>query len=93
MTPVLHARLTRDHLSVISGITPAGQLLLQMPERSLRAPDVVRFFQHLLRHIPGPLLVIWDGAPIHGRKSSRISWPKAVPPAFGWNSCPPTPRS
>ena len=64
-TPVLHAPLTRKHLSVISGITPAGQLLLQMQDRSLRGPDVVRFLQHLLRHIPGQLLVIWDGAPIH----------------------------
>jgi transposase len=65
VTPVLHALLTRDHLSVISGITPTGQLLLQMRERSLRGPDVVRFLQHLLRHIPGKLLVIWDGASIH----------------------------
>ena len=64
-TPVLHAVLTRDHLSVIGGITPAGQLLLQIRDRSLRGPDVVRFLQHLLRHILGKLLVIWDGAPIH----------------------------
>jgi transposase len=64
-TPVLHAPLTRAHLSVISGITPGGQLLLQTQDRSLRGPDVVRFLQHLLRHIPGKLLVIWDGAPIH----------------------------
>jgi transposase len=65
VTPVLRAPLTRAHLSVISGITPAGQLLLQMRDRSLRGPDVVRFLHHLLRHIPGQLLVIWDGAPIH----------------------------
>ena len=64
-TPVLRAPLTRDHLSVISGITPVGQLLVQMRKRSLRGPDVVRFLQHLLRHIPGKLLVIWDGASIH----------------------------
>ena len=61
----MRALLTRDHLSVISGITPAGQLLLQMRERSPRGPDVVRFLQHLLRHIPGKLLIIWDGSPIH----------------------------
>jgi transposase len=36
-----------------------------MRDRSLRGPDVVRFLQHLLRHLPGKLLVIWDGAPIH----------------------------
>jgi transposase len=65
VSPVLRALLTRDHLSVISGITPAGQLLLQMQDRSPRGPDVVRFLRHLLRHIPGQLLVIWDGAPIH----------------------------
>jgi transposase len=65
VTPILRAPLTRDHLSVISGITPAGRLLLQMRDRALRGPDVVCFLQHLLRHIPGKLLVIWDGAPIH----------------------------
>jgi transposase len=37
-----------------------------MRVRSLRGPDVVRFLRHLLRHIPGKVLVIWDGAPIHG---------------------------
>jgi transposase len=64
-TPILDAVLTRDHLSVISGLTPKGQLLMQVEERAVRGPDVVRFLRHLLRHIPGPLLVIWDGAPIH----------------------------
>lgn len=26
---------------------------------------MVRFLQHLLRHIPGKMLIVWDGAPIH----------------------------
>ena len=64
-TPVLRVPLTRDHLSAISAITPAGQVLLQVRERALRGPDVVRFLRHLLRHIPGKLLIIWDGSPIH----------------------------
>jgi transposase len=64
-TPLLRVPLTRDHLSAISGITPDGRLLLSVQEQALRSPDVVRFLQHLLRHIPGPLLVIWDGSPIH----------------------------
>ena len=34
-------------------------------ERPYKSPDIVRFLKHLLRHIPGKLLVIWDGAPIH----------------------------
>ena len=27
--------------------------------------DEIDFLTHLLRHIPGQLLVIWDGSPIH----------------------------
>jgi transposase len=65
-TPVLRVRLTRDHLSVIGGVTPQGKLLLLVEEgRALRSPDVVRFLRHLLAHLPGKLLVIWDGASIH----------------------------
>jgi transposase len=56
---------TRDHLSVISGLTHDGRLFLHVRERAFRGPEVVRFLQHLLRHIAGKLLVIWDGAPIH----------------------------
>lgn len=57
--------LTNDHLSAISAITPDGRLFLAVQERAIRGPDVVRFLKHLLRHLPGTLLVIWDGAPIH----------------------------
>jgi transposase len=38
---------------------------MQVQQRSLRGPDVVRFLEHLLRHVSGKVLVIWDGAPIH----------------------------
>lgn len=64
-TPVLRLPLTRDHLSVIGALTSGGQLLLQVAEQALRGPAVVHFLQHLLRHVPGKLLVLWDGAPIH----------------------------
>lgn len=64
-TPILRAPLTRDHWSVIGGLTAAGRLLLQLQEHAFRGPAVVRFLQHLLRQLPGKLLVIWDGAPIH----------------------------
>ena len=64
-TPVLRVPLTRDHLSAISGLTPEGRLLLQVLTRAFKGPDVVRFLRHLLRHLPGKLLVIWDGSPIH----------------------------
>ena len=62
---MLRVPLTRDHLSAISAITPAGQIFLPVKERALRGPDVVRFLQHPLRHFPGKLLVIWNGSSIH----------------------------
>jgi transposase len=64
-TPILHEHLSRDHLSVISAITLEGKLLMMEQERSFKSQDVVRFLRHLLGQIPGKLLVIWDGSPIH----------------------------
>lgn len=64
-TPILRVPLRREHVSAIGGITMDGKLFLQKQERAYRSPDVVRFLKHLLRHIEGKLLVIWDGAPIH----------------------------
>lgn len=64
-TPVLRAPLTRDHLSVIGGVTSAGRVLLQVQTQPFRGPTIVGFLRHVLRHLPGKLLVIWDGASIH----------------------------
>jgi transposase len=64
-TPIVHEHLSRDHLSVISAITLEGKLLMMEQERSFKSQDVVRFLRHLLGQIPGKLLVIWDGSPIH----------------------------
>jgi transposase len=64
-TPILRVPLSRDHLSVISGISPDGELFLMAQERPLNSADVARFLRHLLQVIPDPLLVIWDGGPIH----------------------------
>lgn len=67
-TPVLRHLLTYAHLSVISAITPQGKLYTMVRDRSIKGPDVVRFLKHLLQHIPGKLLIIWDGATIHRSK-------------------------
>lgn len=64
-TPILHEQLSRDHLSVISGITLEGRLYMMEQERAFNGEDVVRFLKHLLRWIEGKLLIIWDGSPIH----------------------------
>jgi putative transposase len=53
----------------MGGITPAGKLYLMVQEKAYRGQDVVRFLKHLLWHVAGKLLVIWDGAPIHRSKA------------------------
>jgi transposase len=64
-TPVLAETVTHDHLAVISGVTPQGGLFWQIYERPLTGAEVVQFLKHLERCLVGPLIVIWDGAPIH----------------------------
>ena len=63
--PILRAPCSYDHLSAISAITPSGQLLLHVQEDAYHGCAVVRFLKHVLRHIPGKLLILWDGASIH----------------------------
>ena len=70
-TPTLYVPLTRDHLSVISGITEHGQLLVQMQAQAFKGRDVVHFLTHVGVHIGGKLLIIWDGAPIHRDKAVK----------------------
>jgi transposase len=63
--PILKENLTRDHLSAMSGITLDGKLYMMEQQRAFKAEDVVRFLKHLMGQIPGKLLIIWDGSPIH----------------------------
>lgn len=64
-TPVLEVPLSWEHLSVLGAITPVGQLLTWIQDRAVKGKDVVRFLQHVLAHVPGNVLLIWDGLPAH----------------------------
>jgi transposase len=64
-TPVLHERLGRDHLSAMSAVTLDGRLYMIEQQKAFKGEDAVRFLKHLMRHITGKLLLIWDGSPIH----------------------------
>jgi len=66
-TPVLELNFNWKKLSVIGGIT-LKSLYFQLHEDSVKAPEVIAFLQHLQQHIPGKLLVIWDGLPAHRSK-------------------------
>jgi transposase len=64
-TPRIAATVTHDHLALISGVTPQGQLFAQIYCGPITGVEVVLFLRHLERWLPGPLIVIWDGASIH----------------------------
>ena len=70
-TPVLRHRLTRDHLSVISAVTPEGGLYLKMQEQAFDSVGVIGFLDELQAQVAGKLLVIWDGATIHRSKALK----------------------
>ena len=64
-TPILREWCTRDHLSAISAISPKGKLYFRSQSGPIDSADVVAFLEHLLREVPGRMVIIWDGAPIH----------------------------
>ena len=89
-TPILQEKLSRDHLSVISGISLEGKLYMMEQERAFKSQDVVRFLRHLMRQVPGKLLVIWDGSPIihRGGAVSKTFWPADWLLGCNWSNFP-----
>jgi transposase len=63
-TPVLQETFNWKSLSVI-GALALWRFLFQIHKGSIKSPQVVEFLKHLQRHVPGKLLILWDGAPIH----------------------------
>jgi transposase len=64
-TPVIDKWLSRDHLSVMGGFTPAGKLYTLVRPEPLTSAHSVAFMEHLRRQSGKRLLVIWDSSPIH----------------------------
>jgi transposase len=66
-TPILREWCTRDHLSAISASSPEGKLYCHSQARAIDAADVVMVLEPLRREVPGRMVLIWAGAPIHRR--------------------------
>jgi transposase len=67
-TPVVDEWQTRDHLSVMGGLTTDGRVYTLVRQAALTGVETVEFLEHLGRQIKGPALVVWDRSPIHRRK-------------------------
>jgi transposase len=64
-TPILREWWTRDHLSAISARSPEAKRSCACQDRPINSEAVVALLAHLLREVPGRLVIIWDGAPMH----------------------------
>ena len=68
-TPRLEHTLSRDPLSVMGAVGLNEKLYFQVHEKAITSQEVIRFLEHLLRHIEGKLLIVWEGAMIHRSKA------------------------
>jgi transposase len=71
-TPRVRHRYTRDKLSAISALSVAPQrtrvgLYMHVHAANITGAEVVVFLRHLLRHLRGPIELLWDGGSIHRR--------------------------
>jgi len=67
LRPELYEWQTRDHLSVMGGVTQLGKVYTLVRQKPLNGLHSIAFLTHLLRVAGKKLLVIWDGSPIHRR--------------------------
>jgi transposase len=69
-TPVLQYHFTWKTLSAVAGIT-FWNFYFRLFAGAIRSPQVIEFLKHLLRHLGGKVLIVWDGLPAH---RSRAVW-------------------
>ncbi len=69
-TPIFHHRYRNDRISAISGIAVSPKrfhctLYCQLYEDNIQGEEVAVFLRHLLRQIPGHLIVLLDNGTTH----------------------------
>jgi transposase len=88
LTPVIYEWQTRDHLSVMGGLSPEGRVYVLVRPEPLNGLHTVEFLRHLARYAGRRLLVVWDRSPIHrraevteflGSKGGRGIWLEPLP--------------
>jgi transposase len=78
-TPIIRYNYKHDRISAISAVTisPARRrmgLYCQFHRKNIQQAEVCQFLRHLLRHLRGPVIVIWDnGKPHKGEPIRQFS--------------------
>ena len=77
-TPVIYHRYRRDKISAISAVSVSPQrqrlgLYVHFHRLNITRIEVAIFLRDLLRHLRGPIILLWDGGSIHqGEEVERI---------------------
>ena len=66
-TPISSMRISHEITFRLWAASPSRRQTLHLRAGAslLKGEDALRFLKHLMRQIPGKLLVIWEGSPIH----------------------------
>lgn len=67
-TPVVEGTGERKSITMVSAISPRGQLRFHLHEGSFKAHDFVAFCRQLLADIKGKIFLIVDGSSVHTAK-------------------------
>jgi len=69
-TPVVAHRYSWPKLSAISGVSTKGRLYILVRRGTMATPQVLVFLRHLLRHVRGRIILVWDNITPH--KSAAV---------------------
>jgi transposase len=72
-TPIFYHSYCREKISVIGSLTvsPARKrfgLYIKFHSHNITGTEVIRFLEHLLHHMRGHIVLLWDNGLIHRRK-------------------------
>ncbi len=90
-TPILQYNFNWDKMSAVAGIT-FYNFYFRLYKGSVKSAEVVEFLGALLRHIPGPLTIVWDRLSSHKSRITNDFITNTVN-ACVWNTCRVTRRN
>lgn len=70
-TPVVRATGQRFGCNMISAITNKGRLAFMVFQGKFKAPVFVDFIKRLLKQVPGKIVLIVDGHPVHKSRQAK----------------------
>ncbi len=69
-TPVLQYQFNWNACSAVAGVT-FWNFYFRLFAGAVGRPEVTEFLKHLLRHLGGEVLIVWEGLPAHCSQSLR----------------------